>query len=96
MGTVLQEVEQSEKLLIAAKVGAPTCFLCRYIVEDLEKNGKLTGHPKDWAGSGLFPIEGKLRHCILELGETTPEDEDASPEDLAQIVSRILENYDPS
>ncbi len=96
MGSILQEVEQSEKLLIAAKRGQETCFLCRYIVEDLEKNKKLTGHPKDWSGGGLFPVEGKLRHLILELGEVTPEDEDSSPEDLASIVDRILENFDPS
>jgi hypothetical protein len=42
------------------------CFLCRLISEDLDKNGKLTGYPLDWGGSGTFPVEGKIRHLKLE------------------------------
>lgn len=85
MGQMLQEVEKSAALLSVAKVGQQSCFLCRYIVEDLQQNGKLTGHPKDWAGSGLFPVEGKLVHILLELGEIPPED----PEDLEALAAVV-------
>ena len=43
------------------------CFLCRLFVEDFEKNGKLTDHPYDANGKGLFPVAGKTRHLQLEL-----------------------------
>lgn len=87
MGQVLQEVEKSPRLIQVAKIGQRSCFLCRYIVEDLEKNGKLTGYPKDWASSGLFPVEGKLIHVILELGEIPPEDY----EDLEKLASAVAD-----
>lgn len=87
MGQVLQEVEKSPGLLQVAKIGQKSCFLCRYIVEDLQQNGKLTGHPKDWSSSGLFPVEGKLVHLILELGEIPPED----PKDLEELASAVAE-----
>lgn len=76
-------------LSAVAKIGQRSCFLCRFIVEDLEKNGKLTGYPKDWAGGGTFPIEGKLIHVLLELGHEPPQEmEDL--EELAAHVSSVL------
>lgn len=44
------------------------CFLCKWIHEDLEKNGKLTdAHPpKNIDGSTLFPADGKKKHLVLE------------------------------
>ena len=49
----------------AAGVG---CFLCSLILEDFEKHGKLTWHPKDTStGEAGFPINGKLDHLELEL-----------------------------
>jgi hypothetical protein len=44
------------------------CFLCKWILEDLEKNGTLTkGYPEICAdGKPLFPIEGKVEHLVLE------------------------------
>jgi hypothetical protein len=44
------------------------CFLCKWIHEDLEKNGKLTDvhPPKNIDGSTLFPADGKKRHLVLE------------------------------
>ena len=42
------------------------CFLCRLIAEDLEINGKLTGHPLDYTGQPEFPVKGKVRHLELE------------------------------
>lgn len=43
----------------------PGCFLCKWIHQDLEKNGKLTDHPKGNMG-GQFPEEGKFKHLKLE------------------------------
>ncbi len=42
------------------------CFLCGWILEDLAKNGKLTGHPLDAMGAGIFPVDGKRGHLALE------------------------------
>lgn len=46
------------------------CFVCRWIVEDYEKNGKLTGHPNDYMSGGIFPRESKEKHVQLEIGTT--------------------------
>lgn len=43
------------------------CFLCKWILEDLEKNGRLTETEKDnigWPTS--FPPEAKRKHLELE------------------------------
>jgi len=53
-------------ILAVTRPRAEKCFLCRLISEDIDKNGKLTGHPLDWGGSGTFPVEGKIRHLKLE------------------------------
>lgn len=37
----------------------PGCFLCKWIYEDVEKNGKLTGQRE-------FPEAGKYQHLKLE------------------------------
>ena len=42
------------------------CFLCKWIMEDLRINGRLTGYPTDHSGSAGFPVVGKLRHLELE------------------------------
>lgn len=42
------------------------CFLCKIILEDQEKNGKLTGDPKDGEGKPMFPPEAKVRHVQIE------------------------------
>lgn len=44
----------------------PGCFLCKWIFEDLTKNGKLTDEPKEHSGAGMFPILSKTRHLELE------------------------------
>ncbi len=43
-----------------------TCFLCKWIREDLDANGKLTGYPLDAMGGGTFAADGKRRHLELE------------------------------
>ncbi len=42
------------------------CFLCSWIVEDFEKNGKLSDYPYDSNGKGIFPYLGKVAHIRLE------------------------------
>lgn len=42
------------------------CFLCKWIVEDLDRGGPLTGWPIDFNGSAIFPRAGKLEHIRLE------------------------------
>ncbi len=49
----------------------PGCFLCKWILEDIAKNGKLTGYPKDYGGQSIFPDSGKEKHLALE-GFTDP------------------------
>lgn len=40
----------------------PGCWLCKWIYEDLEKNGKMTDYPKGHS----FGEPGKYRHLQLE------------------------------
>ena len=48
------------------------CFLCKFISEDLDKNGKLTGYPLSWGGDATFPVDGKMKHLKLEGIVLTP------------------------
>jgi len=43
------------------------CFLCKWILEDLEKNQVLTKYPTSALdGGSQFPVEGKVKHLVLE------------------------------
>jgi len=42
------------------------CFLCKWILEDLTENGRLTGQPYDAIGQAGFPVGAKLNHMRLE------------------------------
>lgn len=43
------------------------CFLCKWILEDLEKNQVLTKYPvAALDGSSQFPPDSKVKHLILE------------------------------
>ena len=53
---------ETETMLVAE---AKTCFVCRIILEDHAKNGKLTGHPNDIFEKGTFPVESKIRHIQI-------------------------------
>jgi hypothetical protein len=58
-----------DKLRARVPVGeGPGCWLCKLILEDLEKNGTLTkGYPEICTdGKPLFPVEGKTEHLYLE------------------------------
>lgn len=46
-----------------------TCFLCKFILQDLSHHGKLTSWPMigSEAGSGLFPRRSKVAHIFLEF-----------------------------
>jgi hypothetical protein len=74
MEEVLRAIEQSPALRAFLKsrvpVGdGPGCApCCKWILEDLELNGRLTSHPKDFLGTGNYPVEGKILHLASELG----------------------------
>lgn len=48
------------------QVDKSTCFLCKWIAEDLKLHGKLTGWPRDYNDKDEFPVTGKIRHLELE------------------------------
>ena len=91
MGEVVRKVEQSEMLLALVGEKASMCFLCRWISEDVKQHKKLTGWPLDSMSKGIFPVEGKLVHVLLELGAELPSDPE-NLDDLASTVARALEN----
>jgi hypothetical protein len=49
---------------IVAQTGE--CPPCKFIKEDLDLHGKLTGYPFDAAGAERYPVEGKMKHLDLE------------------------------
>ncbi len=73
MEEVLRSIEQSVGLRKFLKsrvpVGdGPGCSpCCKWILEDLELNGKFTSYPKDSMGGGIYPVDGKILHLALEL-----------------------------
>jgi hypothetical protein len=92
MGEIVRQLEQSARLRELIRVGQRSCMLCRFIAEDLVRNGRLTGYPLDWAMSGTFPIEGKLIHMILEIGHEPPPEDPGGVDDLATIVLGLFES----
>ncbi len=88
MGEVLRRVETSPVFLETMKQKV-SCFMCRYIVEDIEQRGKLTGFPLDSFDKGTFPVDAKLTHVLLEMGEIPPQDPE-SDEELAAAVVALL------
>ena len=44
----------------------PGCFLCKWILLDLEANKKLKGWNLDQFGKPIFPREGELAHLKIE------------------------------
>lgn len=72
----MEKVMPEEEIVLAPETEALVrkesnekgCFLCRFILEDIEKNKKLTGYPLESDGKGQFPVEAKIRHIeILKL-----------------------------
>lgn len=90
MGQVLQELERSISFLTLVRSRIETCFLCKWIDTDLAMHDKLTGWPLDSFGKPDFPIDAKLIHVVLELGEIPPDDPE-SAEDVASVVAHLLE-----
>jgi hypothetical protein len=57
----------TEKLKAALAARSDGCFLCKYILEDLQRNGKLTDYPKNAnLEKPLFPEAAKVWHLKLE------------------------------
>ena len=61
-----QKKRQREWVIQELKKRAPKCFLCKWIVENLEQSGKLTGYPLDHGGVPVFPRSGMLAHMKIE------------------------------
>lgn len=53
---------ETEELL---KTNEPGCPLCKWILEDFELNKKLTDYPRNFDGSGQFPLKGKELHIKI-------------------------------
>lgn len=66
MAKSVRTVDVGPGLLTALEALAPRCFLCRWILEDVKKNGKLTGYPMDYNDQPEFPVTGKICHLELE------------------------------
>lgn len=66
MGKNIREVEITSELVAAIRARLPKCFLCKWLLEDIESNGKFTGYPIDYNGKPEFPVEGKIAHLELE------------------------------
>jgi len=62
-----QDPQGLEVILAKLRANVATCFLCKWILADLEKYGKLSGEPKDWKGDPVMPIAGKVEHLKLEI-----------------------------
>lgn len=59
-------MNQMEILAIVDPGRRRLCFLCKWIYEDIQKNGELTDYPINFDGKGEFPVSGKLLHLELE------------------------------
>jgi hypothetical protein len=90
MGEVLRQVETSGTFLEFVQSKVETCFLCKWIRQDLEQHGKLTGWPLDSFNKPEFPIDAKLVHVLLEMGEIPPED----PEDDEVVASAVAKLFE--
>lgn len=44
-----------------------SCFLCRWILEDIRLHGKLTDWPYDFNDKSEFPKKSKQAHIALEV-----------------------------
>lgn len=54
-----------DRLLAFLKKEAPKCFILRWILEDLEETGEVTGKPFDYTGQPTCPVRAKRRHLVL-------------------------------
>ena len=66
MAKSIRTLELTPALLTNLEARGPGCLLCRWVLEDVKANGKLTGYPIDYAGGAEFPVPGKIRHLELE------------------------------
>ena len=61
-----QKKRQREWVISELQKRAAKCFLCKWILENLEESGKLTGYPLAHDGVPVFPRVGMLEHLRLE------------------------------
>lgn len=95
MEELLRELERSEALRDFLRNRSPKtpdgpgCAPCKWILEDLEENGKLTGYPLDGLGGATYPVDGKLRHIAIESGFQIPAHVEDAREILPLIVNKL-------
>lgn len=101
MEELLRELEQSKILrqYLRSRVpkgDGPGCSPnCKWILDDLEANGKLTGYPWDFNGVSDYPVSAKILHLYAELIGCVPEVDDPMellPALLAKIRTIVWEN----
>lgn len=102
MEELLRELEQSQTLraFLRSRVpngpdGTGCAPNCKWILDDLEANGKLTGYPKDYNGVSDYPVSAKILHLYAELIGCVPEVDDPMellPALLAKIRTIVWEN----
>lgn len=62
------KIALSKETMVFLKGRVKGCFLCKWILKDFRRNGKLTDYPPyGEGGSGIFPVKSKLRHIELEM-----------------------------
>lgn len=66
MSATMEALKEALRKRVPKDEDSPGCQLCRMILDDLEKNGHLTGAPHDYANYPIFPKKGKLDHLKLE------------------------------
>lgn len=62
----LDELKDRLRSRVPKDEDSPGCFLCKWILLDLEKNGKLKGWNMDQFDQPVFPKKGELAHLKLE------------------------------
>lgn len=76
MEEVIRQLEQSPALREFLERKAFGCFLCRWILRDINEEKRLTGWPLDSFGKPEFPVIAKLHHLALELGKAPEKGKD--------------------
>lgn len=62
----VDEVKEALRKKAHRADGEPGCFMCKWILLDLEAHGKLKGWNLDQFGKPIFGREGELAHLKIE------------------------------
>ena len=62
----VEEVKNAVRKRTPKDDDSPGCFMCKWILLDLEAHGKLMGWNLDQFNKPIFPREGELAHLKIE------------------------------